>query len=70
MKMSDIATKLGEVRLDDMKGFRGMMIQKEELWKLLFSYVVSEEAEKDAPHWVSGLFKKLISPDPVNWDKI
>ena len=62
MKMGDIATKLGEVRLDDMKGFRGLMVQKETLWKLLFSYVVNFEGDKAAPEWVADLFVQLVAP--------
>ena len=63
MKMGDIATKLGEVRLDDMKGFGGMFIDKESLWKLLFSFSVNADGKNRAPEWVEGLFKKLLIPE-------
>ena len=65
MKMGDIATKLGEVRLDDMRGFGGMFVDKEALWKLIFSYSVNAEGEEVAPNWVENLFRQLTEP-PVH----
>jgi len=59
MKMGEIATKLGEVRLDNMRGFGGMFIDKESLWKLLFSFSVNTDAGNHDPEWVKDLFEKL-----------
>jgi len=63
MKMGDIATKLGEVRLDDMKGFGGIFLDKEILWKLMFSYTVNAEGEELAPKWVTKLFEQLTGTE-------
>jgi len=65
MKMGEIATKLGALRLDDMRGFGGMFVDKEALWKLIFSYSVNAEGGKLAPDWVESLFKQLTEP-PVS----
>ena len=62
MKMGDIATKLGEVRLDNMRGFKGMIVDKDALWKLLFSYSVGADGDSCAPPWVENLFRELTKP--------
>jgi len=64
MKMGDIATKLGKIRLDDMKGFGGMFVDKEILWKLIFSYSVNDDGGEEAPSWIEDLFKQLTGPNP------
>lgn len=56
MKMGDIATTLGRIRLDDMRDFRGTVVNKDVLWKLLFSYSVNEAGDNDAPAWAETLF--------------
>jgi len=61
MNMGELSAALGEIRLDDMKGFGGRWVDKDILWKLLFSYVVNSNPDDDVPDWVDLFYKDIVT---------
>jgi len=62
MKIGELTAELGEIRLDDMKGFDGIFVKKEILWKLMFSYLVNANQKDDVPDWLMGFYSELKDP--------